>query len=111
MRENLEIEDKNLESADVYESNDYIQGVSKYIEKDFRQFIWEPVKQGLPIPDRDWYNSFTERNAYSAEMASANKYHLSINEWRISANGALYYNAPWYSYLGFFLPMIIRMVF
>lgn len=38
IRENLEIEDKNLESADVYESNDYIQGVSKYIEKDFRQF-------------------------------------------------------------------------
>lgn len=38
IRENLEIEDKNLESADVYESNDYIEGVSKYIEKDFKNF-------------------------------------------------------------------------
>lgn len=38
IRNNLEIEDKNLDSADVYESNDYIEGVSKYIEKDFKNF-------------------------------------------------------------------------
>ena len=38
IRENLEIENKDLNSADVYESNDYIQGVSSYIEKDFRNF-------------------------------------------------------------------------
>lgn len=38
IRENLEIENKDLNSADVYESNDYIEGVSKYIEKDFRNF-------------------------------------------------------------------------
>lgn len=38
IRENLDIENQNLDSKDVYESNDYIEGVSKYIEKDFRQF-------------------------------------------------------------------------
>lgn len=38
IRENLEIENKDLNSADVYESNDYIEGVSSYIEKDFRNF-------------------------------------------------------------------------
>lgn len=36
--ENLDIENQSLESKDVYESNDYIEGVSKYIEKDFKQF-------------------------------------------------------------------------
>lgn len=36
--ENLELEDANLDSADVYESDDYIEGASKYIEKDFRNF-------------------------------------------------------------------------
>lgn len=36
--ENLDIENQSLESKDVYESNDYIDGVSKYIEKDFKQF-------------------------------------------------------------------------
>lgn len=36
--ENLELEDANLDSADVYESDDYIEGVSKYIEKDFKNF-------------------------------------------------------------------------
>lgn len=38
IRENLDIENQNLDSKDVYESDDYIEGVSKYIEKDFRQF-------------------------------------------------------------------------
>lgn len=38
IKENLDIENQNLDSKDVYESNDYIEGVSKYIEKDFRQF-------------------------------------------------------------------------
>ncbi len=38
IRENLDLENQNLDSKDVYESDDYIEGVSKYIEKDFRQF-------------------------------------------------------------------------
>ena len=38
IRENLEIEDQDINSADVYESDAYIDAVSKYIEKDFRQF-------------------------------------------------------------------------
>lgn len=38
IRENLDIENQNLDSKDVYESDDYIEGVSKYIERDFRQF-------------------------------------------------------------------------
>lgn len=38
IKENLDIENQNLDSKDVYESNDYIEGVSKYIERDFRQF-------------------------------------------------------------------------
>mgnify|MGYP001018320503 FL=1 len=38
IKENLNIENQNLDSKDVYESDDYIEGVSKYIEKDFRQF-------------------------------------------------------------------------
>lgn len=38
IRENLDIENQNLDSKDVYESDDYIVGVSKYIERDFRQF-------------------------------------------------------------------------
>lgn len=38
IRANLEIENQDLDSKNVYESNDYIDGVSKYIEKDFRNF-------------------------------------------------------------------------
>lgn len=38
IRANLEIENQDLDSKDVYESDDYIQGVSRYIEKDFRNF-------------------------------------------------------------------------
>lgn len=38
IRENLELENKNLDSKDVYESDDYIESISKYIEKDFNQF-------------------------------------------------------------------------
>ena len=38
IRENLDLENQNLDSKDVYESDDYVEGVSKYIEKDFRQF-------------------------------------------------------------------------
>lgn len=38
IRANLEIENQDLNSKDVYESDDYIQGVSKYIEQDFKNF-------------------------------------------------------------------------
>lgn len=38
IRENLDIENQDLNSRDVYESNDYINSISKYIEKDFKQF-------------------------------------------------------------------------
>lgn len=38
IRANLEIENQDLDSKDVYESDDYIEGVSKYIEKDFKNF-------------------------------------------------------------------------
>ena len=38
IRENLELENKNLDSKDVYESNDYVESISKYIENDFKQF-------------------------------------------------------------------------
>lgn len=38
IKANLEIENQNLESKDVYESDDYVEGVSKYIEKDFKNF-------------------------------------------------------------------------
>lgn len=36
--ENLDIETQDLNSKDVYESDDYIEGVSKYIETDFKGF-------------------------------------------------------------------------
>ena len=35
---NLELEEPNLNSADVYESNPYVSYLGKYIEKDFRNF-------------------------------------------------------------------------
>lgn len=38
IKENLDIENQDLNSRDVYESNDYIEGISKYIERDFKQF-------------------------------------------------------------------------
>lgn len=38
IKANLELENANLDSADVYESNDYVNSVSKYIENDFRNF-------------------------------------------------------------------------
>lgn len=38
IRENLDIENQDLDSKYVYESEDYVDGVSKYIEKDFRHF-------------------------------------------------------------------------
>lgn len=38
IRANLEIENKDLDCKDIYESDDYIDGVSKYIEKDFKNF-------------------------------------------------------------------------
>ncbi len=38
IKANLEIENQDLDSKDVYESNDYIEGVSKYIENDFKNF-------------------------------------------------------------------------
>lgn len=41
IRANLDIENQNLDKNDVYESNDFINSVSKYIEKDFRFFRYE----------------------------------------------------------------------
>lgn len=38
IKQNLDIENQNLESKDVFESDDYVEGVSKYIEKDFKNF-------------------------------------------------------------------------
>ena len=38
IKANLEMENTNLDSADVYESDDYIDSVSKYIENDFKNF-------------------------------------------------------------------------
>lgn len=38
IRNDLKLENRDLNSADVYESNDYINSVSKYIEKDFKNF-------------------------------------------------------------------------
>ncbi len=38
IRENLELENKNLDSKDVYESDDYVESISNYIERDFKQF-------------------------------------------------------------------------
>ena len=38
IKANLELENANLDSADVYESNDYVNSVSKYIENDFKNF-------------------------------------------------------------------------
>ena len=38
IKANLEMENTNLDSADVYESDDYIESVSKYIENDFKNF-------------------------------------------------------------------------
>lgn len=38
IRENLDLENQSLDSKDVYESDNYISDVSKYIENDFRQF-------------------------------------------------------------------------
>ena len=38
IRENLELENKNLESKDIYESDDYVESISKYIERDFKEF-------------------------------------------------------------------------
>lgn len=38
IKENLDIENQDLNSKDVYESDDYVESISKYIEKDFRQF-------------------------------------------------------------------------
>lgn len=38
IRANLDIERQNLDKEDVYESNDFVECVSKYIEKDFKGF-------------------------------------------------------------------------
>ena len=38
IRENLELENKNIDSKDVYESDDYVESISRYIERDFKQF-------------------------------------------------------------------------
>lgn len=38
IKANLEMENTNLDSADVYESDDYVDSVSKYIENDFKNF-------------------------------------------------------------------------
>ena len=41
IRANLDIENQNLEKDDVYESDDFIQCVAKYIERDFKYFRLE----------------------------------------------------------------------
>ena len=41
IRANLDIENQNLDDADVYESDDFVSCVSKYIEKDFKYFRLE----------------------------------------------------------------------
>lgn len=38
IKENLELEDPDLNSADVYESDSYVAYLGKYIEKDFKNF-------------------------------------------------------------------------
>lgn len=38
IKDNLEVEDPNLNSADIYESEPYIDSLGRYIEKDFRNF-------------------------------------------------------------------------
>lgn len=38
IKANLDIENQNLDREDVYESNDFVECVSKYIEKDFKGF-------------------------------------------------------------------------
>jgi type I restriction enzyme, R subunit len=94
IRANLDIESQNLDKNDVYESNDFVSCVSKYIEKDFNYFrlensdktiggmivcrsntqakaVWEwfennstTLKAGLVISDSQ--NAFqSERNKYN----------------------------------------------
>ena len=41
IKANLDIERQNIDSDDVYESNDFVDCVSKYIDKDFRFFRLE----------------------------------------------------------------------
>lgn len=41
IKANLDIENQNLDDSDVYESNDFVTCVSKYIEKDFKYFRLE----------------------------------------------------------------------
>ena len=41
IKANLDIENQNIEKDDVYESNDFVSCVSKYIEKDFENFRLE----------------------------------------------------------------------
>ena len=41
IKANLDIENQNLDKDDVYESNDFVECVSKYIEKDFKFFRLE----------------------------------------------------------------------
>ena len=47
IRANLDIENQNIEKNDVYESNDFINCVSKYIEKDFKYFRLENTDNSI----------------------------------------------------------------
>ncbi|MBR6269762.1 MAG: RHS repeat-associated core domain-containing protein [Bacteroidales bacterium] len=53
----------------------------------------------------------TERMAYTAELKQMNKNQLSLHELKISIEGAQEHNAPWYSFLRFYLPAILRSIF
>ena len=53
----------------------------------------------------------TELKAYTVELKQMNKNKLSLHEWKISVNGAFKEHAPWYSYIGFYLPLIIRSIY
>ena len=49
--------------------------------------------------------------AYIAELKQMNKNQLSLHELKISIEGAQEHHAPWYSFLRFYLPAILRSIF
>jgi len=81
---------------------------------DFQNHVVTPIRAGnTPTMTGNAYSNFTEKNAYSLELRMANKYALSMNEWRVSAAGARYYNAwssSYYNY-NFNLLMLLRNIY
>lgn len=63
------------------------------------------------IFDGKYYREYTERNAWSTNISTGNKYHLNYNEWKSFFNGARYYGVPQSAYKINSLPMIIRNIF